>query len=290
MGTAANGCTAVAKASLKTWALPQPSLNVSPSNEACLNQVFTLQGYGAAYYGWAGPYNFNNYGETFSFKASSLAYSGIYTLTGVDEHNCHSQITTTITIDELPAGSLMGGILDQCAPFCSEYRFVPFTTSASITSVIWMVNNTPAGERQFKYCFNTPGVYIMSGMLSDIKGCSNTTTMAVIARDRPVGDFSFSPLNPVENEDEVLFEANNGAASGDKKISKWTWELDIESLRNKVQSSKSFNYIFKEAGMYPVVLTVENIYGCKDTVIKTIRVEEDFSAFVPSATIFLCLC
>jgi len=146
-----------------------------------------------------------------------------------------------------------------------------------------MVNNTPAGERQFKYCFNTPGVYIMSGMLSDIKGCSNTTTMAVIARDRPVGDFSFSPLNPVENEDEVLFEANNGAASGDKKISKWTWELDIESLRNKVQSSKSFNYIFKEAGMYPVVLTVENIYGCKDTVIKTIRVEEDFSAFVPSA-------
>ena len=281
VGTAANGCTASAVAGVATYPLPQPSLSVAPSNDGCINSEFLFEGYGAVKYNWAGPNNFNNTNPTFTFVANSMAYSGVYVLTGFDIHNCKSSISTTIALNPLPVGEL-NGKPEDCAPFCSQYIFTPKSPVNPITEVIWKIDNrTIKGKDTITACFNVVGQYVIRGWMTDSKGCTNTTSLVITARPSPVADFNFTPVSPIENEDEVMF---TNTSKGDK-INQWTWsfagaetgKVDYYSLKENT------TYLFKYAGMYPVALVVKNTWGCSDTVVKAVKVEDNFNIYVPNA-------
>jgi gliding motility-associated-like protein len=85
------------------------------------------------------------------------------------------------------------------------------------------------------------------------------------------------PEKPVENTDEVIF---TNTSKGENQT-EWTWYFaDHNSTKQKGQTAR---YLFKEAGNYPVVLLVKNMWGCSDTTIKSMRIEEDFNVFIPNA-------
>jgi gliding motility-associated-like protein len=78
--------------------------------------------------------------------------------------------------------------------------------------------------------------------------------------------------------DEVVFTDHSQGTS----ISKWNWFLNLGTEGIKQIKGDQIGCHFSSAGIFPVVLLVENTWGCKDTMTKSIRVEEDFNLFVPN--------
>ena len=281
IGTAANTCTASATATLFTWALPQPSASVWPSNAACVNNIFNFDAQGALYYTWNGPGNRQYAGQNLHIFANNLSYSGVYTVTGIDINNCRSDYTTQITVYNLPEGYVSKGIREACVPFTSEYVFSPAAANSSITQFSWEVNGKTYTTQSFSTTFTKPGNYMLKAKIGDANGCANTLTLFVNAWPQPVANFNYSPSNPVENIDEVEF---NSTATG-TAITEWNWFFapDINENRGFTSNKEITHYLFKEAGNYPVALVIKNQNGCADSIVKVIHVDEDYNVYVPTA-------
>ncbi|PBQ33948.1 hypothetical protein CNR22_19925 [Sphingobacteriaceae bacterium] len=48
-------------------------------------------------------------------------------------------------------------------------------------------------------------------------------------------------------------------------------------------TKKNIKYRFTLAGNYPVVLFAQNKWGCKDTVIKPVLINDEFGLYIPNA-------
>jgi gliding motility-associated-like protein len=116
--------------------------------------------------------------------------------------------------------------------------------------------------------------------MTDINGCSNTGKILINAWAKPIADFEYTPLKPIENTDEVEFTNT----SKGENIKEWNWYFmsDVYNPQGFYSNKEHVNYLFKEAGIFPVALSIRNNKGCGDTVIKKIIIEEDFNVFVPN--------
>jgi gliding motility-associated-like protein len=279
VGTAANNCTSVVTASLTTKSLPSPSLTVAPKTTICLNSGISMEGFGGSVYDWTGPGNFKFSGKVLSFTATSLAYTGTYTLTATDDKGCFNQTYTTIQVDPLPQGNLLGSLTDACTPFSSNFSFTSAGTIGPNIATVWTINDvfTKSGKN-FTYEFNTPGEYNIVGSLTDtVSTCKNTLRFLVYAREVPKANFEYVPERPVENFDDVLF---SNTSSG-KELTKTNWYFMSNDGYTSSQTNTS--YLFQNAGTYPVAMVVTNKWNCADTLVKTVKVETDFNVFVPNA-------
>ena len=276
-GRAANTCTSISTASISTLPLPFPSLSVYPDTRICLNKGLRFEGSGGVNYQWMGPGNIEFSGNVVTFTAGSFAYAGTYTLLVTDQKGCSNFTTTTIFLDPLPDGTLLGSVMDACVPFKSEFSYYSTQASEQI-STQWMVN--PTGQtinaRNFTLPFTLPGDYIIQGTFTNtLSTCASTASFVVHARQLPLADFNTSPETPVESTDEVLF---TNSSIGDQ-ISAWDWYF-IDNKGN-ISNQQNTTYFFKDAGTYPVALVVKNIWGCADTVVKALKIEEDLTIYIP---------
>ena len=275
IGTAANSCTSLAMANLKTIPVPTPSLNAT--SNACLNSTVSLQGSGGDTYQWQGPYNFFASTQNVIFNAISLSYSGIYTLTAISNNGCSTKTTTNITINDLPRAELTSNITNSCVPFCADFKFKN-TSAFEITNFNWQIANTYTPTTNgFSTCIDKAGTYVAVGNFTNALTCTNTVTFSIQGFPKPLADFDYLPKKPIAGFDEVVFTD----ASNQKPIIGWNWFFkDNEGYK---ASTQHVNYLFENEGVYPVVLVVKNTWGCIDTVVKTITIEPDFNIFVPNA-------
>jgi gliding motility-associated-like protein len=278
VGTGANSCTSSVNVFLDTIPLPIPSIVVNPKNELCVNELINLEGFGGVGYEWHGPANLYATGKVLTFTATSVNYAGDYSVTVADINGCRSGSITTIVVYNLPGGVLGGDKMQACVPFCSDLKLYPTPGISGLFTANWQVNSKLFSGKSFSCCFNEPGDYLITGKLLDtVHYCANTVTFAVNAFPLPVADFSYSPVTPVENTDDVIFTSTS---TGDE-LTKFNWFfVDNDHYTGDHQNASFF---FKEAGMYPVALNVKNIWGCEDTIVKIINVNPDFHLFIPNA-------
>ena len=275
IGFASNTCSSSIKVSISTLSLPSPSLSVQPQTPVCANKKIQLQGFGASYYDWVGPNNVTFSGQTVTFVASNNAYTGTYTLFGVDAKGCRGQATTVLLIDPLPVGGLDISKPEACVPFRSDFNF--YSNAAAQIKSVWELQGKRYDTTTFSANFISPGTYTIKGFLTNtLTSCANTVSMTVKAYPVPVADYTYSPAIPVENSDAVTFSATS---KGDK-ISSFEWSF-IENGGTHSSNSKTF-YYFEDAGLYPLALVVKNVWGCSDTIVKVIKVNYDFTIFVPN--------
>ncbi len=274
MGTGLNGCTTIATAVVETIPLPVPKLNASPSLTRCLNEEVNFTGYGGKAYEWTGPGQFYYSGEVLTLKLSSQAMSGIYTLTAFDENGCKDYTSAIVGILPLPVAAVEIEREEACAPFCSD---ITLLASAQIRPT-WNIGAISYSGNTLRHCFPVPGIYAIELSINDTTSqCNSAMRYYVKARPQPVAEFSYLPEKPLENGDEVQF-TNLSQGEG---IHKWTWHFDAGIEGQFEKKTEHATFLYKNAGFFPIALVVENRYGCRDTVIKSIRVEEDFTLFIP---------
>ncbi|HRN42041.1 MAG TPA: gliding motility-associated C-terminal domain-containing protein, partial [Vicingus sp.] len=105
----------------------------------------------------------------------------------------------------------------------------------------------------------------------------DTTIVAMITvHDLPVADFTTNPNPTSMFEPEVQFTDQSQGL-----INQHFWDfagLDSNTFPNPI-------YSFPDTinGDYPVKLTVTDIYGCQDTITKTVKIIGEFGVFIPNA-------
>jgi gliding motility-associated-like protein len=76
--------------------------------------------------------------------------------------------------------------------------------------------------------------------------------------------------------DPVLFISQ----TENKNLKEQSWYLDLPGV--KPEKGEGFSFLFENAGIYPVALKAVNEWGCADTLIKVVQVEEDVLFFMPN--------
>jgi gliding motility-associated-like protein len=267
-----NNCTSTAVVTVSVLPLPVAAISIqNPS--LCLNSTIVMTGGGGSSYAWSGPGSMNTYGPELNFKAISMAYSGIYTLTVTDPDGCQGKTTQSITVLGLPEGDFATGDMQGCAPFMAQLNFKPKPTSAPLQTINWQVNQQTFSGNSFSYYLASPGNYLVKGSAVDINTCANTFTAMIQAWPKPEANFSFAPDRPVERMEVEFHNTSKGA-------SQFNWFFGSSNFTSGQQSP---SFIFEDTGTYPVVLVAKNTWGCSDTTIKSIYVEPDFAVYVPNA-------
>lgn len=122
------------------------------------------------------------------------------------------------------------------------------------------------------------GVYHV-GMI-DSDGCKNTTIVEVIDPLPVVAKFDFSPkpisvLHPL-----VRFKDQSTPAPVDSLF--WTFGVGT-LLGTSTSSNPEYEFPSDTTGSYSVMLIATNEFGCIDTTIQTLHVEEEFLIYIPNS-------
>lgn len=269
-----NGCTKID--SIKLTYVPNPTLSAT-SKTICVDQLNTgsqsipLEVSGASSYTWL-PTNQTGGVINVSVLASPLSY----TILG-ESNGCISQTTAVIVVKQKPAITAYANKVSGCVPLCINLNSI---SSASITSYIWIINNSSYSTSNVvnNYCFTEAGQHEIALTVEDVNGCvNNITPINVTVFPKPHADFIFAPVKPIAGVDKVTFtDASHGTP-----IQEWNWYfMNQVNYTSQIQHP---DFMYENAGTYPVALVVKSDKGCLDTLIKVISVIESFALYVPNA-------
>jgi gliding motility-associated-like protein len=204
----------------------------------------------------------------------ALTLSTTYTATGTDVNGCKDTAVATATVNPLPVVSLTPQNASGCAPLCVNFT----NTSAGTGTCFWdFGNGITSGDCTHNCCYVVQGTYHPLLTFTDNKGCTNTATAMVNVYPLPIADFTASPQSTTILYPHIDFtDASSGAV-----INSWSWLFGDPKDSYSVLHNPGFTY--QDTGSYQVSLTVVSDHGCIDTAVKTIRIDDDFTLYVPNA-------
>jgi len=127
------------------------------------------------------------------------------------------------------------------------------------------------------HCYTGQGMFTSVLTLTDANGCVGTATASVIVYPVPTADFNATP-QPTTILDPVIHfvDASSGAT-----ITTWNWTFGDPTYPTSVAQNPVFTYT--ALGTYEVTLLVVSNYGCVDSTIKIIKIDDEFMIYVPNA-------
>jgi len=271
-----NGCTTTSTLLLTGFDFTLPVLTISGENKVCINSKTRLSASGGNSYEWRGPSLFQSFQNSIELNAQDISVSSIFTVIAKTQANCAVSKTIAVQVFPLPNASLSANKNNVCVPLCTTFQIVPSPDSAPILSGNFTIDEKNYSGFPLKYCFEKSGQFIVSAQFQDINNCINSSTLLINAYEKPRADFDFSPASPLAGIDQVYFYNSSSGAQQNN----WTWIFEgHDSLK---LTDKNPVYVFQNTGNFPVVLHVSNIYGCSDTIIKSILVNDAFDIYVPN--------
>lgn len=267
--TSVAGCTTTATTTVVVIPLPVPI--VSNNGPLCAGQDLEISGSGSIAYSWTGPGGFTSNQASPSIPNATPGSSGVYNLiAGVGA--CTVAVSTTVLVNPTPVAS-MGNSGAVCA------GLPIYLTGSGGTTYSWQGPGGFASAAQnptlFPASIGNSGVFSLT--VADAVGCTNTATMNVLIYPVPVADFNHAPIRPVINgESDVYFtDATHGAT-----IAQWNWYF--MNTAEYTSTSQNPHFFYELPGDYVVALIVRSNNGCYDTLLKPLKVYEDYGIYVPN--------
>jgi gliding motility-associated-like protein len=269
-------CTSAANVNVNVNAAPTGS--AGSNAPLCENNRLTLFGSAANSYSWSGPNGFVSLLQNPEISNVTITGSGVYTLTISNAVGCSRSIQLPVTIFPLPNLSLQASKKEACVPECISFNAI---SNASGSNVVYNWNldkslTTSINGANASGCYNQLGNYKPTVQVIDANGCSRTTSVDISLNPNPEPNFNFEPNKPTlyNNVVDLNYLKNND------KIAAYEWYIN-----NNPSSAWTPNTSqkFEETGDYYVTLVVISDKGCKGSVTKLIRVEDEFALFIPNA-------
>jgi gliding motility-associated-like protein len=164
-----------------------------------------------------------------------------------------------------------------CVPFCTLINADAQYYSGGVVNQQITIGKKIFSGKSASFCTDLPGAFEVRYSLTDSNLCKFEVSQEIMVFEKPGADFLFSPPAPLAGIDQVHFYDNSRSTN----VKKFEWYFDGKDSANSFE--KNPVHLFQRAGKYPVVLLVENVNGCRDTIIKTIFIEDEFSLYVPDA-------
>ena len=202
-------------------------------------------------------------GDTMTGRNPGYTYPkpGVYTprLVVTSETGCRDTAEATVRVFSLPKALWSSSVACQGQP--SWFFDRTEQAMAPLSEWGWKVQGikgeyvgTMKGQQPY-FVFDTTGLYRVLLTVTDTNGCSDTLRKQVEVNPSPSGAFSYT--GDYEGEQgRVKFD--NGTIGGDE----YHWDFG----NGKTSTAVSPQTVYAEDGVYQVVLSVLNGYGCSDTV------------------------
>lgn len=277
--TGSNTCVTTKTVSLVSNAFQLPVVTINAPAKACFNSVVRFTGSGGTAgekYTWTGPLGFSASVQSPSLFINAPGYAGIYTLSIINANHCIASASFAIEAYPQPTGSLSADNNNLCVPFCTQVKFTEGQNIAPIVQTSLTVDNRIVTGNTASVCYNKSGSYFVLATFRDTNNCSNNASTNINAYPKPVANFYYTPDEPYA-KDKIKFINSSSSGSGET----FYWYFNGNEGADSVLITNP-EWFFEEPGKYPVVLVVQNAFGCLDTVIKVVEVVDEFQLFVPN--------
>ena len=263
------GCSDTA--SVTVGIKPLPQVVVCNDTSICQGQTANLVAGGASSYSWV-PIEqlMSSVGER---VVAIPDQTTTYIVTG-RSNGCDATATVTVQVNPLPEVHFTPGSVSGCMPLTVTFRDSSLTASGS--EYAWSMGDTVIeNSADATYTFEEPGNYNVVLTVTSPQQCRASLNLpAVSVYSFPEALFALLPeittiLNPVIQ----LTDLSNDAAT-------WNWSFGDGSIFSNEQNP---NHAYSDTGTFLVKLIVKNIHGCADTVTGIVRVNEDYTFYIPNS-------
>lgn len=262
--------------------LPPISFMQTPSSRTiCIGDSTTLKveatgGSGNYAYNWNPPTYLSS--PTGSIQYSYPQGTTFYNISAYDITCPNYSINTSfvVTVNRFPTPKLILPT-SSCEPFCTIFNS---KIKGESNSVIYdFGNDNKISGDSINICLNA-GIYNLKIWSFGKNGCNGVTEYGnpIVVNPKPGSDFLWDPTSPNNiSDNRVTFHPSS--RNGKYVLHSWYF-LDGKEAND----SKEYpTVIYDTPGIFPIVLVSTNEWGCKDTVLKTIEIKEDFGVYIPSA-------
>lgn len=290
-----NGCTNSGTINVNVYnALSIPS--ITSSTVICNKQSTSLTG---SALGGSGGYLYNwspstGLGDPNAIGTiASPSSTQVYTFT-LSDANCtitpSPTVAVTVSVNPLPAITFSAPIAEGCEPFTAQINSQSTPASANCS---WKFTNTNAlaqGNMMASGCtlsgmlFATHGSYNATLTVTDVNGCIDSVNQAafITVHPRPHADYDWFPQTPTILTNEVTFTDQSSVGAPMKRWS-WTFGDPYSSAAQDSSHLQNPVHLYSQTGTYTIQMTVVNQYGCRDSVAKTMLVDDEFALYIPNA-------
>ena len=199
------------------------------------------------------------------------------TLTLIDSNYCNApEILDTV----LSVAALVNAGINTPPTGCAPYTVTFDNTSIAGQTFIWDFGDGSATSTEFAptHTYTNPGQYTVKLIANNEFTCNKTddTTVVINVYGKPVADYSYTPIPPVENTPNVFTNL-----SSDDAIS-FVWYFgDGDSVATTSRAPVVHQY--NATNTFNACLVAVNAAGCVDTICKPVEVIINPLVDVPNA-------
>ncbi|MCO5233845.1 MAG: PKD domain-containing protein [Chitinophagales bacterium] len=205
--------------------------------------------------------------SSFSYKYKNLGTYQVKLTVQNNSTGCSDVITKEVIVSKTHTDAYTLPKVKGCAPLEVEY-LAPEGSNANH----WSFADTLLTGSKFKYTFNKSDSYDLT--LVSIKGACRDTLVFKnqIQAIKPDAGFEFDPIGGCA---PITVNFKDTSSSKISNITKYNW--DIGGIAKK--TDKSFSYDFSLTAIVPIVLMVEDNFGCKDTAKNNVVIAYPYAEF-----------
>ncbi|MCX6270313.1 MAG: PKD domain-containing protein [Bacteroidetes bacterium] len=191
-----------------------------------------------------------------------------------DSHECMNSATQMITIHPKPIPSFTV----SNPPYCvgNQIGFDASVTIGPVGSYYWKFGNGDtflSNTNQFAYTtYSNSGTFEITLIITNIYGCVDSVKHTIDVYPKPVPQFSWN--DPLCAGEIALFDTTGTIPNGGlSSACQWLWNFgDPNSGGGNSSSVPTPSHHYPIPDTFFVKMRVENIYGCWDTLTKTLIV------------------
>ncbi|PCJ85570.1 MAG: hypothetical protein COA57_07440 [Flavobacteriales bacterium] len=253
------------------------TITVSTDDTICEGGTTTINA--SATDGSGEPYTYtwdNGAGTGSNVSVSPTSYPNptIYTVTVSD--NCSPDTTAQVSVSFYPTPQ--PGFFASPTTFGCEPLTVLFTDTTQYDSCYWdFGDGNTASECDTSNIYLNDGTYDITFTLVSPEGCVGDSVFEdyVVVNPTPTADFLPDPQT-----NTILFTDIDFTDFSFGDIISWDWDFATEDL----SAMQHPNYEYPPVpATYPVELIVTTAYGCKDTVVKEVVINQGYAHYVPTS-------
>lgn len=258
-----NGCTVFSYARDPLEIFTPPTASFKPGQqEACdsISVNFKDKSQGSVV-SWA--WDFGDGGSSSSqtpLHQFSLPGRYAITLQVTDVNGCTDSVTVpdAVIVHALPDPLIDGAPVDGCAPQTVSLTALDNGHPALIQTYNWFSGAQQHQGQNWNPTFIQAGIHSINLEVTDEHGCIGTVTEFLEAYPNPVADFG---VDDQESCAPALLQFSD--LSQGRPIL-WEWSFGDTGT----STIKDPGYTYLQNGQFDVELIVENVYGCRDTILK----------------------
>lgn len=247
---------------------PDPIVTVTATPQAvCPGFSTSLLATGADTYLWTGGGLNTSSNPAVAFPTDTT----IYTVFGTSVNGCFGHASITVTVLPEPIVEFTSTPQSGCVPL--NVLFNETSTDTNIVGWHWMFGDgTTSNLENPTHTYSPAGSYTVSLTVTNSENCKSTLVKNdfITVHPQPIGEFSFVPEVGKVYQPTITFHSSS-------ETQHWLWDFGGGQTST---SAPPVSHTFPAVeGLYEVILTVFNDFGCSDTVKKEVLIIDDVLEF-----------